>query len=37
MGIASGAKSTRVVAMSGPSETFLKAQLDPCYGAYQLM
>ncbi len=28
MGIASGATSTRVVAMSGPSETFLKARLD---------
>ena len=28
MGIASGAKSTRVVAMSGPGETFLKAHLD---------
>ncbi len=28
MGIASGARSTRVVAMSGPGETFLKAQLD---------
>jgi hypothetical protein len=27
MGIASGAQSTRVVAMSGPRETFLKAQL----------
>jgi hypothetical protein len=28
MGIASGTASTRVVAMSGPGETFLKAQLD---------
>lgn len=28
MGIASGAKCTRVVAMRGPNETFLKAQLD---------
>src|SRR5690606_10071508 len=29
MGIAPSARGTRVVAMSGPSETFLKAQLDP--------
>lgn len=28
MGIASGSTSTRVVAMRGPNETFLKAQLD---------